>query len=191
MLGQISGMSFPTKTRNCSYQDMPAESFGGTIPHLDLNPLGSYLWGHLKTRCIQLQFQKKRQFTKAFCMPVIPFATAQGPLKGCASAWIRALIQAEHILASVVNFDSINNNTSKILNLETCTVNVLCQLELKYYIVKVFILDVIVQLYSKYSLPDKCLYQLFVLMWRPRYWSLSKYFRYTLYTVLFTHATNL
>jgi hypothetical protein len=73
----------------------------------------------------------KELFTNAFFMPVKPFATAPGPLKGCDSQWsdvsMHALIQVEDVL-------SISNST--VITLGACNVNVLCQLQVKYEIVE-------------------------------------------------------
>jgi hypothetical protein len=49
-----------------------------------------------------------------------------------------ALTQAEE---SDVNCDFLNNNNSIIIKLETCIVNVLCQMQVKYNIVSVFIVE--------------------------------------------------
>ena len=65
----------------------------------------------------------KGLFTNEFFMPVNPFATSPGPLKGCDSQWsdvsMRVLIQVEDVL-------SICNST--VITLGACIVNVLCQL---------------------------------------------------------------
>ena len=84
--------------------------------------------------------------TSACLIPVKSFATAPKPLKGCDSpcseVTMRTLIGVKDFWVSVIRCNLVNNKNWSVSKLGTCIVNVLCQLWLKYYIVKVFIVDV-------------------------------------------------
>jgi hypothetical protein len=49
----------------------------------DLNPLDCYLWGHLKTVCMQLLLTTKRHLTIALWLPVRLSATTRASSDGC------------------------------------------------------------------------------------------------------------
>jgi len=78
-------------------------------------------------------------------MPVTSFATIPGPMKGCSSSrsymFMCALFQVVDILSICYELDLISNTNWTVSKLGTCTVNVLCHLQVKYYIVKVFIAE--------------------------------------------------
>ena len=85
--------------------------------------------------------------------------------------------------AFVANCDVTNNKNSSVIKLGRCTVNVLRQLYLKYYTVKVFIVECNISIKRKnHWFPDICLRDLFffVLVWRTYSWSSSKHFRHIL-----------
>ena len=88
-------------------------------------------------------------------MRVWPFATAPEPLKGCPCIhWFRW----KTFWAFFVKCDLINRKNSSPIKLETCTVNVLCQLWVKYSIIQEFIVERNLSIKLKdHSLPD-CIY---------------------------------
>jgi len=61
------------------------------------------------------------------------------------------LIQVRIFSKFVVKCGLINDRNSTVITLETWIVHVLCRLQIKYYIVKVFFLNVTFQLNSKTS----------------------------------------
>ena len=62
-----------------------------------------------------------------------------------------------------MNFDFTNNKNSTDINLGACTVNVLCQLEIKYCVVKVFVFSCILSIIHKNPLLQDMFYELFLL----------------------------
>jgi len=61
-----------------------------------------------------------------------------------------------------VNCDLINNKNPTVIKLGTCIVNAYCQLLVKCYIVKVFVVDSNLSFKLKtHSFADLCLYELF------------------------------
>jgi hypothetical protein len=76
------------------------------------------------------------------------------------------------------------NNKSTVIKQGTCTLNALCMIYIKYYIVKVFIVECNFSIKLKnHPFPGTCLYELFfVLMWKSHSSILSRHFRYTLYS---------
>jgi hypothetical protein len=82
----------------------------------------------------------------------------------------------------VLTCDLINNNNSTGIKLGTCIANVLFQLQVKYYTVKV-LLNVIIHLNSKPLIFRHVFVGtiFFVLMQGTCCWSMSRYFRGTLY----------
>ena len=119
----------------------------------------------------------KRRFSNAYFIPVKPFPTAPGTSQGC---------QCVHRLrwrtfwAFFVKCDLMHSKNSAPIKLETCNVNVLCQLWVKYCIIHVFIVErnLAIKLKDR-SFPD-CLCAMFCLK---NSWSLSKHSVYILYAV--------
>lgn len=87
--------------------------------------------------------------------------------------------------AFILNCDLINNNLT-VIKLRTCTLNALCMIYIKYYIVKVFIVECNFSIkYKNHPFSDTCSYELFffILMWISHSSILSRHFRYTLYSI--------
>jgi hypothetical protein len=84
---------------------------------------------------------------------------------------------------SVINCTGINNKNWSVIKLGRCTVNVLCQLWLKYYIVKVVIVDCnfSFKLKTTYFRTHVCLNVCFVFVLRTRSWNLSDNSSYKLF----------
>ena len=78
------------------------------------------------------------------CVPDKPFATAPTPSKGCDSPGsdvsIRALLQVEDILNICCEL-RLDEKNKTVINLGTCTVDVLCQSYVKHNVVKVFVVE--------------------------------------------------
>jgi hypothetical protein len=92
------------------------------------------------------KWKSKNNLTNVRFMPVKPFATPPGPLKGCNSSWpdvsICVLIQMD-IFRICCKFRLEKNMSSTVIKLGTCILNVLCHLYIKYFKVNAFIFNVI------------------------------------------------
>jgi len=118
-------------------------------------------------------------------MSVKSFVTVPGPSKWCDSPWsfasVRVLIQVAYILTIflwTVNF--IANKNSAVIKLETCIVNVLYLLQVKFCIAVVLMFECHLSVQLNHSFPYMCLFVL-AFLYGKNSWSLSKHFRYTLY----------
>lgn len=83
-----------------------------------------------KRYCSHVQLKMKRRFTNAFFVPIKSFVSAPRPWRGCDSPWsavsMRSLTQVGgNIWAFVVNFYLTSNNNSTVIELWTCSVNIL------------------------------------------------------------------
>ena len=99
-----------TKRREkISYKYTSPNNFWGTTQNrVDLSPLRFYLCVHLKKTMYSARIDS-RHFTRALFIPVQPFATAPGYLKGPYIHWFTC----STLLASVVNFDLIKNRNAR------------------------------------------------------------------------------
>jgi len=81
----------------------------------------------------------KKHFISAFLMPVKLLATHSRPWKERDSPRSDVSMGALIQVLNIFYFDFINSKNSAVTKLGTCNVNVLCHLEIKYYIAQVFI----------------------------------------------------
>ncbi len=104
----------------------------------------------------------KRHFSNLYFMPVKPFATAPGTLKGGPCVQVEDIMNL-FFFCVCVNFDLMHSKNSTPIKLETCNVNVLCQLWVKYSIILGFIVEgnLAVKLKDR-PFPD-CLCEMFAL----------------------------
>jgi hypothetical protein len=60
-----------------------------------------------------------------------------------------------------VNLDFTDNKNSTYINLGTCSVNLLCKLKVKYYVVKVFVVECFLSIIqTKRLFKEICLYEI-------------------------------
>jgi hypothetical protein len=119
-----------------------------------LSPLGDTN----RPRFIKLELKIKRPYLHAFFISVRPFLTGHGPLNVCESPWadiaILLFIKVEEIFGNCFEMWLYNNNNSTFMILGMSIINLLCQLQVKYYLVKIFIVQ--------YNLPIKIQYHSFL-----------------------------
>lgn len=70
---------------------------------------------------------------------------------------MRALLEVQENLSNVVQCDLINSTDRPFTKLETCTVNLLCQWQVKHCTVKIFVLECNISM--KVTSGHMCLYE--------------------------------
>jgi hypothetical protein len=97
-------------------------------------------------QCIQLQFEMNSHYANTLSMAVKHFATVPRYLKGRESMirrvfWCMNSFRWRIFCVYVVNFDFRNDKILTVTKFGTCVVDVLYQLWVKYYVVKICIVE--------------------------------------------------
>jgi hypothetical protein len=80
----------------------------------DFGPSDFHLWGHLRVKPLanSVPVENEKAYHKISVVPLKPFATTSGPLKGCDNAWSGVLFRVGHILCIRCKLWLDKNSTS-------------------------------------------------------------------------------
>lgn len=140
----------------------------------ELHPTHSFNLSSLgdtkRLQFIKLELKIKRPFLNAFLISVRPFLTGHGTLNICENPWADIssglFIQLENIFNIYFELWLDNNRNPTFMILGVCTIKVLCHLQVKYYLLMIFIVQCNLPIKFQYhSFLELCLCGLFICMW--------------------------
>lgn len=145
MLGQTSAVSFPHQNKEMSSCQYVRKHFVFEIQSPTFVRLQSCRFlsaGTLKNSNGFICNWKWRHTSTPFCVCVSNHSQPARDLRKCATVFDQTcpcvhLFWWKTFWEFVVNCDLVNNNNSAFIKMGTCVVNVLYQLSIKYYMVKV------------------------------------------------------
>jgi hypothetical protein len=141
MLRQISGLRY-THQNKVKVSNARNNLFFEALPHVHpMSLLCVSICGNTQNcKCIQLEFRKKRPLYQPIFISAKSLARTAGILRVCDNPWSNVSINSDggnfgHVLWNVTRQ---NKNTSAFIKQGACTVNVLCQLQVKYKVVQIW-----------------------------------------------------